>query len=82
MQNRGVKTILTAFFDAKGTDFQESGSWYFLYDNAPAHSSGTVYKFLAKGGIPMLSHPPYSPNSAPDNFFYFLIKNCNERDEI
>jgi hypothetical protein len=27
-------------------EFQESGSWYFLHDNTPAHSSGVVSEFL------------------------------------
>jgi hypothetical protein len=29
-------------------EFQESGSWYLLHDNAPAHSSGVVSEFLAR----------------------------------
>jgi histone-lysine N-methyltransferase SETMAR len=38
--------------------FQESGSCCLLHDNAPAHSSGVVSKFLAKRGISVLSiHP-------------------------
>jgi transposase len=45
--------------------FQESGSWYLLHDNAPEHSSDVVSEFLAKRGIPVLSHPPYSPDLAP-----------------
>jgi hypothetical protein len=96
-----VKTILTAFFDAKGIihhelmtekqnvigkfyngaikrmiagvhhlrrEFQESGSWYLLHDNAPAHSSGVVSKFWVKLGVPVLSYPPYSPYLAPADF--------------
>jgi hypothetical protein len=30
----------------------------------------------------MLSHPPYSPNLAPDDFLILEIKNCNEIDDI
>jgi hypothetical protein len=30
----------------------------------------------------MLSHPAYSPDLVLADFFYFLIKPCNERDEI
>jgi hypothetical protein len=30
------------------SEFQESGSWYLLHDNALAHSSGTVSEFLVK----------------------------------
>jgi transposase len=53
-------------------EFQESGSWYLLHDNAPAHSSGLVSESLAKRGIPMLSRPSYSPDLEPNDFFYFL----------
>jgi transposase len=45
-------------------EFQESGSWYLLHDNALVHSSGTVSEFLVRRGIPMLSHPAYSPDLA------------------
>jgi hypothetical protein len=50
-------------------EFQESGPWYLLHDNAPAHSSGVVSEFLAKLGIPVLSHPSYSPQLSTDDFF-------------
>jgi hypothetical protein len=36
-------------------EFQESRSWYLLYDNAPALSSGVVSELLAKRGILVLS---------------------------
>jgi hypothetical protein len=53
-------------------EFQESGSWYLLHNNAPAHSLVIVSKFLAKQGIPVLSHPPYSPNLVPADFFFYF----------
>jgi histone-lysine N-methyltransferase SETMAR len=49
-------------------EFQESGSWHLLHENAPAHSSGVVSEFLLKRGIPVLFHPPYSPDLAPADF--------------
>jgi transposase len=52
-------------------EFQESGSWYLLHDNAPAHSSGAVSEFLTNRGIPVSSHPPYSPDLAPADFVLF-----------
>jgi hypothetical protein len=52
-------------------DFQENGSWFLLHDNAPAHSSSVFSEFLAKLGIPVLSHPPYSPHLAPAEMFLF-----------
>jgi hypothetical protein len=51
--------------------FQERWSPYLLQYNAPAHSSGDVSVFLANLGIPVLSHPPYSPNLFPADFFLF-----------
>jgi histone-lysine N-methyltransferase SETMAR len=53
-------------------EFQFSGSWHLLHDNAPAHSSGVFSEFLAKRGIPVLSHPPDSPDLAPTDFFHSL----------
>jgi histone-lysine N-methyltransferase SETMAR len=105
IQKSRVKTMLAAFFDAKGInhnefvpekqtvnskfykevikrliapfhrfrpEYQESGSWYALHNIAPAHTSGVVSEFLSKRGIPVLSHPPYSPDLAPaDSFILF-----------
>jgi transposase len=52
------------------SEFQESCSWYLLHNNAPVHSSGVASEFFAKRGIPMLSHPPYSPDLAPVEYFH------------
>jgi transposase len=49
-------------------EFEKSGPWCLLHDNAPAHSWGVASEFLAKRGIPVLSHPPYSPGSVPADF--------------
>jgi transposase len=54
-------------------EFQEIGSWYILHENAPAHSSGFVSEILAKRGIPVFSHPPYSPDPSPTDFFYYFL---------
>jgi hypothetical protein len=52
-------------------EFQENGYRFLLHDNALAHSSSVVSEFLAKQGIPVLSHPPYSPDLVLDDFFLF-----------
>jgi hypothetical protein len=47
---------------------------YLLHDNAPAISSGFVSEFLAKQGIPMSFHPPYSPDLAPTDILFPKLK--------
>ncbi|GFV81807.1 putative mariner transposase [Trichonephila clavipes] len=46
-------------------------SWIFHQDNAPAHFALSVKRFLAKHSIPVLEHPPYSPDLAPCDFYLF-----------
>ena len=44
--------------------------WVLHHDNAPAHTARSVREFLAKN-IPILPHPPYSPDLAPCDFYLF-----------
>ena len=41
------------------------------HDNAPAHNALSVKRCLAKNKIPVMEHPPYSPDLAPCEFFLF-----------
>jgi len=43
----------------------------FLHDNAPAHSSHTGQAALLEVGFEEMSHPPYSPNLAPSDYYLF-----------
>ncbi len=46
--------------------------FFFHMDNAPAHSAHATRDFLAKKStVTMVDHPPYSPNLAPADFFFF-----------
>ncbi|QQP54565.1 Uncharacterized protein FKW44_007435, partial [Caligus rogercresseyi] len=47
--------------------------WYFHFDNAPCHTANSTKEFLAKKGIKVIDHPPYSPDLAPADFFYFPV---------
>ncbi|QQP54505.1 Uncharacterized protein FKW44_007355 [Caligus rogercresseyi] len=47
--------------------------WYFHLDNAPCHTANSTKEFLAKKGIKVIDHPPYSPDLAPADFFYFPV---------
>jgi histone-lysine N-methyltransferase SETMAR len=42
------------------------------HDNAPAHTALSIREFLARKNIPILPHPPYSPDLAPCDFYVFL----------
>ena len=46
-------------------------SWLLHHDNAPAHNALSVRQFLAEKNIPVLEQPPYSPDLAPCDFFFF-----------
>ena len=42
-----------------------------LHDNAPAHRCNLAQEYLVDENTETLSHPPYSPDFAPCNFFLF-----------
>ncbi|QQP55058.1 Uncharacterized protein FKW44_008107, partial [Caligus rogercresseyi] len=57
--------------------------WYFHFDNAPCHTANSTKEFLTKKGIKVIDHPPYSPDLAPADFFYFpVMKKMLEGVEI
>ena len=42
-----------------------------IHDNAPAHKCVLVQDFLKEEKVVQLSHPPYSPDLSPCDFFLF-----------
>ena len=55
----------------------KSRQWYFHQDNTPVHNSILVTDYLTKMGIKTVSHPPYSPDLAPCDFWLFpKLKGC------
>lgn len=55
----------------KRPDSWKNDSWILHQDNAPAHNALSVKQFLADKRIPVLEHPPYSPDLAPCDFYLF-----------
>ncbi|KAE9537933.1 hypothetical protein AGLY_005905 [Aphis glycines] len=53
----------------KRPDQFQNRSWN--HDNAPAHSALSIREFLADKQIPVVPHPPYSPDLALCDFFLF-----------
>jgi len=56
---------------AQGVRTDIADDWVLHHDNAPAHTALSIRKFLAKKNIPVLPHPPYSPDLAPCDFYLF-----------
>ena len=55
----------------------KSGQWYFHQDNTPVHNSILVSDYLAKMGIKIVLHPPYSPDLTPCDFWLFpKLRGC------
>ena len=44
-----------------------------LHDNAPCHKTACVERNLAEFGIKTISHPPYSPDLAPSDYYLFRV---------
>ena len=49
----------------------KSGQWHFHQDNALVHNSIVVTDYLSNMGIRTVTHPPYSPDLAPSDFWIF-----------
>jgi hypothetical protein len=49
------------------------------HDNAPSHMAMAVQRFLGKINIPIVPHPPYSPDLAPGDFWLFPTLNIGLR---
>ena len=56
----------------------KSGQWHFHQDNTPVHNSRLLVRdYLTKMGIKTVSHPPYSPDLAPCDFWLFpKLRGC------
>ena len=46
-------------------------TWLLHHDNAPAHNAVPTQQFLSANKIPVIQHPPYTPDLAPCDFFLF-----------
>jgi hypothetical protein len=58
----------------------KNGSWMLLHDSVLAHNALSFKTFLAKHKIPVLEHPPYSPDLAPCDFFISKDQICIKRN--
>ena len=66
---KNVLTTLREHVRRRRPDMWKNASWILHYNNAPAHNALSVKRYLAKNNIPVMEHPPYSPDLAPCDFF-------------
>ena len=67
----------------KRPEMWESGDWYLQHDNAPPHVAGRVREYLVVNHMNVLTHPPYSPDLAPCDFFFISeVEISVERSEV
>jgi len=55
----------------KNPELWRSGDWLLHQDNVPAHTALSVTWYVASLGWTVISHPPYSSDLAPCDFFLF-----------
>jgi histone-lysine N-methyltransferase SETMAR len=55
----------------KRPEMWKNGNWLLHLDNAPAHTSHVVREFLTKNNVTTVTHPAYSPDLAPCDFYVF-----------
>ena len=55
----------------KKPEFWENQTWMLHHDSASAHKSLLIRSYLAKHQTSVVTHPPYSPDLAPADFFLF-----------
>ena len=55
----------------KRPDQWRNNTWLLHHDNAPAHTALLTRCFLTDNNMTVVSHPPYSPDLAPSDFFLF-----------
>ena len=77
---KNVLTTLRESVRRRRPDMGKNASWILHHYNAPAHNGLSVKRYLAKNNIPVMEHPPYSPDLAPCDFFLFAkIKSALKR---
>jgi len=71
---KNVLTTLRERVRRRRPDMWKNASWILHHDNAPAHNTLSVKRYLTKNNIPVMEYPPYSPDLAPCDFFLFPKK--------
>lgn len=68
------KEILQRLFEKmrkKRVSIWRTRNFRLLHDNARPHTALSIVEFLAKKGVVVMPHPPYSPDLSPCDFFLF-----------
>jgi len=63
--------ILRDSLRKKRPEIWSSGDWFFHHDSATVHTALSVQQLVANNNMTVTTHPPYSPDLAPCDFFLF-----------
>ena len=68
-----INTCLPQVFEAWSTRRPRTGTRGLLlhHDNASAHTAAATLDYLQENNVQLVTHPPYSPDLAPCDFFLF-----------
>jgi len=55
----------------KRPDQWRNNTWLLHHDNAPAHAALLTRRILTDNNMTVVPHPPYSPDLAPSDFFFY-----------
>jgi len=58
----------------QANDKHGEGRWIFQQDNAPCHKARTVMKWFEDNNIPLVTHPPQSPDLNPIETVWSFLK--------
>ncbi|XP_041379219.1 histone-lysine N-methyltransferase SETMAR-like [Gigantopelta aegis] len=63
--------IVNVSFGTVHAILTSDGNWVLHHDNAPPHRALKIREFFTRTNMIVSSHPHYSPDLAPCNFFLF-----------
>ncbi len=66
--------ICTRFLEAYQTRHPQGrirGRLFLHMNNAPAHTANVTKAFLQRHSVQLIPHPPYSPDLAPNDFWFY-----------
>ena len=78
----GILARLREVIRRKRPSLWQSNSYCLLHDNAPGHTAVLTFAAMVETSMKTVSHPPYSPDLAPADFWLFPYLKSQIRGRI